>query len=1503
MNTPPPTNVLVTKSDLVHQTSRGPSLHEVASELLTEALKTFEPALTLDPDHAAIATPASNGVPPTDTAMVFETLTHAVIRQGLEGTHADYFNDRHFLTATPQARPAVQLPVDMPQLSGLLNGCTQLLFVTYQERQLAFWNATGASLPRWQELSDTFKEALNGASPPGWNADQCALANLIARNPIKAERMSHTALAQIKVGLPDIDQLGGTQNQHLILGGAIILTGTYLKQPLHLMYSISQGYETFSSMASLGESLPRHMGLNGTAEQLTWRLYEPDGSLFDWVAWALISTQLEAIEALAGSGSTLIESGPLPAASAEETARLARLQSALPEWLKNATVDDQQAYSNGLSALGKLHAQYDIAAANGNIASIDVFAQTKMREAIVGDKKPGGESLALDKLSITTTDSMEVGGLLLPDPSSQRSETLGEFALQNTPAYMTSLAFTDQTTVPDWLTPDYLSEKSEQVDIGEAYPALIKRTLLDDTPQAALHKAHYIRLLRILLPMQALECKLAQREGFDEQGYNQVLQSLTPNTAAASAAVICPFAFVPQRRLSGASDRVSNMFIITSQADPEGVCVLYRPLFNPPLMQFPSTQNLLFALRQNGELRENVLAWLPTPAVSFEYANYVFGQQLPSLLTLAQLAFEPLIHLDMIGPVSLLKTPISGDIFEHLYSENASTLQTLAERQSVSNRERRWVLLVESGWAIFSVASNFLTGAAGTAVWVWQSIQQIQRALGDYEQGEVNWKSMAEVLLTLGILLMQHVALRRMSGKKTEPIDEYGVHAPQVIKPHVSVSHQPLSLTGPLPASHLAVLAQEAIAAPRSGTGFIQHLKTFAVAKPEGIGPSLDPRSHLYQLEGKHYAPVGSYWFQIRVVGDDPLVIQDPTSPGRTGLAIQYDAALERWHWDLKLRLRGGGKTGAEQSQKARLAELDKQLSEFTAISNIEERKRRIEMGRHAHDLIPQDESLDIYLRQLKIAIDQCASTLSLFNEWLRLGGRSPVGHTRRLRATSEHMYYVTLWLADVHQSYNAHARKVLDEIDFNALVVDTDHLDRIREVIALGREMITNIEAFEASQPALNTMSHHPGLHKDQIDKLKAVSTDRTITLQSYHVEYLKANEIGLTGELCIRPPWSEANAQARAAIGQFIEATCGAAHELARRNRGSENPDSLDENILSLDRLIDRFTDSQQRLLHLPDQFPDQLEPAPLERLRSLISDLLASATAQRVALRREQRKQQKSTQPRAGTSRAAQKISKSYPQSSATARPGTDTAQALSPLVIVEPKVSTPQPRTRADETVISQALELNLDATVDSIILQLTHSAERRYHIAEDVDHLFEQQIKKYQQAAVDVEQILAKPTLAGASQMPVEHLPAELRSAAERIRTAGIGVHARMLKLKKPRQTYFQWLLANEQLTLRRDTRGRIRTQKGQDYFQEYQIQDRSRDDADLWVAHFHYISLDSPADQFTAAHLKVAEKYLASLAPTLKEQLSTLERVDYEQRKITDPHTLQAFLTLEPIKR
>lgn len=219
-------------------------------------------------------------------------------------------------------------------------------------------------------------------------------------------------------------------------------------------------------------------------------------------------------------------------------------------------------------------------------------------------------------------------------------------------------------------------------------------------------------------------------------------------------------------------------------------------------------------------------------------------------------------------------------------------------------------------------------------------------------------------------------------------------------------------------------------------------------------------------------------------------------------------------------------------------------------------------------------------------------------------------------------------------------------------------------------------------------------------------------------------------------------------------------------------------------------------------------------------------------------------------------------------------------------------------RSDNDVIVDGLALNLG--LEGFITRTREDAQRAKRIPADMQHLFDSQALKYEEEATAVETAMANIRAASGTPPPVGSLSLELRDGATRLRSSGIEVRASMLKQRKPRLEYFQWLHDNAQVRLVRNQQGRVKTKSRGDYFQEYRILDIARNDQPLWLAHFHYAALDSPANQPTAAHLKVADTYLDTLDPALRQQLTSIEPVDYVFRRISDPATRGLFLALEP---
>lgn len=1509
--------LLQEKSALIYQTSRGPSLREVGAKLLREALHELYPNLHIDPDHTLIVTPhwEPAGESLNSFEPLIETMTTTLLAQSRSAQAANFIEGEHFLTPAPLTEYPVQLAVSIEDIANLLNNYAPLLFIEFQQQQLAYWNAPISGKPRWHELSDTLRKALNLQQIKGWTADDCEVARAVSAYPDKTERATaNTAIPGIQACLIDIDYDEPDNVRHVVLSGAIVLKATHNNREILLLHSIEGGYETFASMQALGASLPTRMGMEDTGHTWQWRLFEPDGNVFDYVAWALIAGQMEAISSLQSSAdATTLPISPASSGpgnfSAEEKVHFDQLEAAIPAWLANASASDLQAYGHYLSNQGRLRN----ASGLNDIQLISEYAEQQMRNAIIADRSAHANdaaALPLEDLRIVVVSSLSVGAFTLPNPQETHVETLGQFALQNNTPYKAALKFLNNQACPAWLTVSYLVKIAQQVDVGKNYPALLKAHLIDDDTLAFDQLQRYVNLLPDLLKLKALECKLQKDGGVNATGYRYICELMDRAQGhppqESQDIVIRPLSFVPRHRLLSTGDTVANMFIIGPRHPHNSPCLLYRPALEQPLLQFASLQNMIYAIHQPGELRDSVLAWLPTPALSFEYSQYVFPVGLPSPWLTMQTGIEMLFNLDLSGPISLGTDEIRENLLPTLFTSNASTLVEQADRQSLSNGERRWELLRDSGWAIFNIASTFLTGPVGTAAWVWQCIGQLQQGLEARERGDslVQWTSLGDVLMTLGMILIHRASQRRnrveverRPGKRRSSLQQKSV--PRLLAPATAATTMTFDshlLTGQLPLEHATTL-EETASVPRRAPGPLGiYLDTLKVSAPDlnnadvTILKSAPP--HLYQLDDKRYARVGTRWFEVMTNGDEEVEIFNRKSPMRNGPLLIHDLH-GNWYVDTRLRLRGGGlksRLKAIRLQKEQRKDaLEEKIQAFkrqeTAI------KDEVQALQDAMLLAPVDgyeAHAKAYTDRIESVIDNYREALAQLGEWRQLGGT--IGYTYdMLRLTTLLEKYLSLWFTVKGSLYSTIIAPMTGE-------------GAINPNVPVGGDLPTIGRATEVSHAIIQRI----GWAQEALDGLKVLgraSREASHTIKSLMPRYsqldYKANLIGMAYEQCVQEQASEMMPLARAAVADIVVDASEASHELNDLLKPAQAPRPAAQRIDVLSQLTDTFADALQRLEDLPEQYPAMTHPEAVARLHDQIKEFQAIAQAQLSALVPEDEwaVEQEETPAVAGPSRLQVKVTKTRPRNSPT---DTELPAQTAHFKRLMPKSEQPAKPVRKDIEVIADALGLNLE--VESFITRTRKDAERANRIPADMQHLFEQQALKYEDEAAAVDIASANIRSTTGQPPPVSTLSAELRSGAEQLRTAGINVRASMLKKRKPRQEYFQWLHQNTQVTVLRNELGRIRTKNRKDYFQEYRILDTTRSDQPLWVAHFHYEAADSPASQPTAAHLKIADSYLQTLEPELRQQLELIEPMDYVLRRINDPLTRSLFLDLEPIK-
>ncbi|MCP5687805.1 hypothetical protein NL372_26570, partial [Klebsiella pneumoniae] len=98
-----------------------------------------------------------------------------------------------------------------------------------------------------------------------------------------------------------------------------------------------------------------------------------------------------------------------------------------------------------------------------------------------------------------------------------------------------------------------------------------------------------------------------------------------------------------------------------------------------------------------------------------------------------------------------------------LYKANRNLLVELADRESVSNAESRWAVLVQGAWLLFDVVTLLLRGPVAVVAWLVQAISGLHDDLVALRDGSAFERSAAVVdLLLNACMALMHLRLPRL---------------------------------------------------------------------------------------------------------------------------------------------------------------------------------------------------------------------------------------------------------------------------------------------------------------------------------------------------------------------------------------------------------------------------------------------------------------------------------------------------------------------------------------------------------------------------------------------------------------------------------------------------------------------------------------------------------------------------------------------------------------------
>ena len=850
----------------------------------------------------------------------------------------------------------------------------------YQEALVDYWNTpVDGYWSRQHWLGRFFGKTLlaSANTSVGLNDEQVDVLRLVLKYPVLTDRLRVLNRQNRPIVYFNQVQLNvGTQRVEQLLPDLLVVYAADGREQL-LVCKPSGQIDSFATLSAYSRQLGRTLSSQYTTESITWRRYEADGDFLQTQAMIVLETQLDKIADLKAHR-------PFPhslerlehqlqqitnpvamfdAQDEEPSPLLERVYDALPEWLQKASVSDRFTYRSYMIDLADATRKAKGRVFDEGIPDLHRYASQVLRQQMLKDQPlaPGYNPDDIELEFIVASGPLGTAGLI-----DRVKLSLTELAVQNLIAipsgHMTIRHKRNQLIQDWWFTPAYIKSLIRRVDIGATYPALIKRLLIEDRAEAMRREALYSDQLRIALPMLALEQVLKGQGTVTAWGY-RCIAALMQYEAGASvmegrAVTIFPLAMLS---VAGAApDFVRAMYVIGMTDDPFGRCLLYRPLLQNPVIEYPSAQVMLAAMATRGALRDSVLHWLPDTV----RATHASGMLDPA-------------HPRVEASTFFFLRPMNNRFIHDLFRDSALALVELADRQSVSNAESRWATLKEGGWLLLNTFLPLLRGPVAVASWLLLTISALKQDVTALNSDDERSKAPAVIDLLFNIaLVLLHVAQRpgdavpAVDGDRVEqPVPEGEEPAGQPPLPVVE-EWEEAAMPDEVPALPPEVPAVDTGSEPAPvkveqgqvyfsdvplgnrrtqldydwfNTPMFEFNQTQLTWLDLNRGQYPEQRQPvasgeykgLYVINNKWHALVQGFSYEVSLE-DEGVVVVSPKNPLETGPWLRTDGHGV-WEFDMRMRIRGGGPQKRQESmvrvaaRKARVDELNKRFDAMNA--------------------------------------------------------------------------------------------------------------------------------------------------------------------------------------------------------------------------------------------------------------------------------------------------------------------------------------------------------------------------------------------------------------------------------------------------------------------------------------------------------------------------------------------------------------------------------------------
>ncbi|SFB30460.1 hypothetical protein SAMN03159488_02912 [Pseudomonas sp. NFIX10] len=1517
------------KEAVYNQLLAGPTYPEVAAVLLSDGLKKLYPTLNLDPHNTLVGEPSWDIV---DDEIVrrptrYETLSEMLA--GLVNEKSDpmlLIEGLHFLTQLPLTEPEVHLPVRIDQIGRLLNELVPAMLTACQEQQLAYWNAPqGESGPLWHELSNTLRKAWDVTRIEGWTATECAMARQLFHYPDRKDRKDNDPY-DTHAYLIDINNVDGPEVRRLGDTSLVVLIGTVDRKEVILTYSLNNGYEKFDSRKAFGESLPSHF-IPGSYRNLQWQLYEPDGNIFDHKACGIIAEQVTILGTFPQTWAIYENTSPPANEETDDDALVALFQKQMPDWLLGASPTDQILFAQHMKSLSILNQAHAGKTYLDGIPPLKEYALGLLRKRMVS-KHADASKLDLEAIEIEVRSPVVWGTFVVPGKIETTRFRLVELALQNLIALPLGdkiVKFVDDTELPGWMTVEYVESLITQVDIGRVYPELIKQKLLDDPAESRRREKLYTSQLRIQLPMLALECKIRGLGHLDDRGYRYVAALMQPEEANrkvdGKTIVLRRLAFVPELQLGDAEDVVTNMFIIGPEDSSAGPCLLYRPMMQPQLSQYPSFSNLLYAIKQTPSLRQSVLAWLPD-GVRDDYGRFVFPDLLPSPWSIVAFVVAPLTSLANSGPVRLTDKTLGADFLPLLFKANADALVELADRQAVSNRENRWQTFKRTGWLIFNLALPYLGTTVGTAAWLWQIMDDIDKLTqrNDEANRPAKWEAFTDLLLNLALAIITHAIDRARAARSPNraQVSKEVRELESLPKPeHQLVIEQlePLSSSA-LPAEHYETIRSSGALMGRSRES-TRLLDALSIDEPTEPGQlqAEGALKGLYERSGNWYAKMAGSWFKVKVEGESVSII-DGKDPTREGPPLINDTH-GTWHIDTRLRLRGIGSKGIRQKviadAQGRRTELLASLNRFEEKKPQNQKLLTMQAKEMNEAAGPAKEiKRDEYVELLKTQRENYEKALRTLMEWPLFQSRPDYARTR-LGYLNAQIDFTFAEMEALQERFIPALNKAKGMITSGVEVLEQQHIDAAESMISVGDDMIERLDYMETRFTELKTVGY---------EGFEFVHRHRK-KMPLYTAADLRMIKLDMYRHLCLSLESVESMPEGWEALNQVVD-NATVAFQSLRDAIDERSVIRLDERIDAFGSLAEQFVAIGEHLQYLGNEYKGSVLPLQLARLRSGIATL-EQWTLHHLGAALEERKNQRSSgAPYEQRPRPRKKFIRARFWGLVSGEPRlsklmeeTDWVDVKKPfsgeIIVTFHRKETGEwiPHLKPDAAPaavpalnISVAKGNDLINGLAAFKAQIAESAKTPTQTPTGLGMILNAHAGRMEKISAAIKKALDQAQ--GVASNETFELPEEQRRAAETLRgqleressalyILGFDTVLNLIKQRPPTMSSILWLKSRNQISItKQKSRQRIKTPP-HGYLDRYEIKD-VKTNKTLWFADFRYSKSWVPAYAFLSARLKTIEQASQEAVDVDDIQpLTQRELVDHYRSEIAVDQAKEVF--------